>query len=786
VRVVDDTSGATQWEVSAAVNKRGALVASWVDMRAPGERCGYSSSRDGGATWSKNEFRINPKYNIAADPVVVADANGDFYMVCMSVGSGYNGGILEVARSTDDGLTWGPWVNAFEIPSSGFPDKPWMAAYGSGKLYMAWEDYISGSSFTRVRFTRSLDAGATWSPAVNLSAGGSWAELGTGIDTDAAGNVFISWAGYSQKPVYFVKSSDEGSTFTPQVKVGDNPMDTTISSLAVDPTGQHVYVVWNSAYSPQGVRISHSGDSGATWSAYRELSTTGNKVALDVDPLGTVHVIYEEDGTPKASVWYTHSKDNGTTFSTRTRVPEQATGCGSGTAYGSYEALVADSQAALHSWWCDTRGGEADIYYAKTGPQVVVTRIEVSPPNATVAADATQQYAAQGYDQSGNPVPVNVTWSVTGGAISAGGLYTPDKVGTYVVSAKFGAVTGSTNVTVVPGALSRIDVSPNGASITADQTLRYVAAGNDSKGNPVGVSPSWSSSGGSIDGTGLFTPQKVGKFVITASDKGRSGTADVTVIEGKPAILSVSPAEVPITADDTAQFTATMTDAKGNPLNASASWSVIGSAGSGSIDANGKYSPQKNGTFEIRASSSGLVASANVSVSPGKLAKISLDPTEGNITEGERLNFTVSGGDAKGNEIASLTLKWTVTGTIGTVDSRGSFIGTKPGTGKVNVEASDGKATLKASADMVVRARPVPPATVPGGDLFGNPLVLGLLLVAIIAAVAIAAIVVARRRRSSQPPTQYGPPPQWPPGRQPYPDQPQHDSQYDWQRDQWG
>src|SRR5579864_240644 len=47
-------------------------------------------------------------------------------------------------------------------------------------------------------------------------------------------------------------------------------------------------------------------------------------------------------------------------------------------------------------------------------------------PNATLAATATQQMVAVGYDADGRVVPITPTWSVVagGGTISASGVFT--------------------------------------------------------------------------------------------------------------------------------------------------------------------------------------------------------------------------------------------------------------------------------------------------------------------------------------------------------------------------
>lgn len=80
--------------------------------------------------------------------------------------------------------------------------------------------------------------------------------------------------------------------------------------------------------------------------------------------------------------------------------------------------------------------------------------------------------------------------------------------------------------------LASISISPASSTIELNSTVQLSAAGFDAGGNAVSISPSWSSSGGSISSSGLFTANTVGTFSISATDRGIVGNASITVIEG--------------------------------------------------------------------------------------------------------------------------------------------------------------------------------------------------------------------------------------------------------------
>jgi hypothetical protein len=83
------------------------------------------------------------------------------------------------------------------------------------------------------------------------------------------------------------------------------------------------------------------------------------------------------------------------------------------------------------------------------------TSIVVTPNSPSVAAGATQQFAAQERDQFGHAMSSQpaFTWSASGGTISTAGLFTaPSSSGSDTISAKSGSLTGTTTISVQAGA----------------------------------------------------------------------------------------------------------------------------------------------------------------------------------------------------------------------------------------------------------------------------------------------------------------------------------------------
>jgi hypothetical protein len=109
----------------------------------------------------------------------------------------------------------------------------------------------------------------------------------------------------------------------------------------------------------------------------------------------------------------------------------------------------------------------------------VLTTITVSPSSASVQTGGSQQFAATGLDQFGNPMnpQPTFTWSVSGGGtISPSGLFTAGSTagGPFTVTAASGTVSGTASVTVtsVPPDFS-LSVSPTSQSVRQGNAASY-------------------------------------------------------------------------------------------------------------------------------------------------------------------------------------------------------------------------------------------------------------------------------------------------------------------------
>jgi outer membrane protein OmpA-like peptidoglycan-associated protein len=193
---------------------------------------------------------------------------------------------------------------------------------------------------------------------------------------------------------------------------------------------------------------------------------------------------------------------------------------------------------------------------ACAGYTAKLATITVSPnsPDASLVANSSQQFTAEGRDARGALFAITPTWTVeaSGGTIDTNGLFTAGAMaGSYLntVRATEGNVSGnaSVNVTLPPLApvLKTITVTPEGPdTLPATTSRQFLAVGKDSAGRVISFTPVWSvvAGGGSINNAGLFTAGTVpGIYIntIKASLGTIAGYASLTVASTAASIATM-------------------------------------------------------------------------------------------------------------------------------------------------------------------------------------------------------------------------------------------------------
>jgi len=194
-----------------------------------------------------------------------------------------------------------------------------------------------------------------------------------------------------------------------------------------------------------------------------------------------------------------------------------------------------------------------------------------------VAAGQTASFTVDIRDQNGEPMADRKSVTATVQPPSLGtfdpltGVFTAGTApGTGTITLKAGGTQSTLAVTVVGGALDRIEVVPSIAEVAAKGTVQFAVKGVDAYGNTVPVgAPQWSASGGIITAAGGYTaPDQAGVYTITATAGGKTATATAQPPNYKAASVRLSKPATTLKANGIGELTltATVLDADGSPL----------------------------------------------------------------------------------------------------------------------------------------------------------------------------------------------------------------------------
>ncbi len=172
---------------------------------------------------------------------------------------------VRVRHSDDLGATWSApvAVNAEPEPVAADGDsRPKIAIAPNGTLHVTWTQPLPKPYTGIIRFSRSLDGGATWSRPITVHADRQ--EITHRFDAITVtddGTVFVVWidkrdqerakatgAPYRGAAVYFAVSDDNGASFRGDYRVADHSCECCRIALLAD--GDGVLALWRHVFEP--------------------------------------------------------------------------------------------------------------------------------------------------------------------------------------------------------------------------------------------------------------------------------------------------------------------------------------------------------------------------------------------------------------------------------------------------------------------------------------------------------------------------------------------------------
>ena len=345
----------------------------------------YYFSSDGGFTWG--EGTLTTPYGVWGDPVVIVDTNGSFYFLHLSLVN-WNQWLDRIVcqKSTDGGMTWddGAYMG---LNSPKQQDKEWAVVdRTNNNIYSSWTQFDNyGSTLPSdssvILFSRSTDAGATWSGAIRINVkAGDCEDMDNTVEgavpaVGPDGEIFISWAG--PLGLVFTKSTDGGLTWPSTNKIicdmpggwdfgipgifRANGLPVTCCDLSNGPYRGTIYINWSdqrNGSDDTDIWIVKSTDGGETWSSPKRVNNdpAGRQqffTWMTIDPVtGFLYTVFydrREHTGVLTDVYMAVSRDGGETFD-NFKVSESPFTPNSSIFFGDYTNISAVNNIVRPIW----------------------------------------------------------------------------------------------------------------------------------------------------------------------------------------------------------------------------------------------------------------------------------------------------------------------------------------------------------------------------------------------------------------------------------------------------
>ena len=231
-------------------------------------------------------------------------------------------------------------------------------------------------------------------------------------------------------------------------------------------------------------------------------------------------------------------------------------------------------------------GGTTPPAPVTTGP-ALVTRLDVTPPSATLAVNGTMQFTAQPFDSSGTQATADVAWTTdnpTVATVSDEGAVTARSAGGATITASAGDVSRAVAITVNapptppvatggggPAPVMSIRISGARDEVEVGTTFQLGASPLGASGSTLqGRTVTWTSDNPSVaavDGAGQVTALAQGNANITATSEQQATFVPLRVLPEAVARVSMSPDQVnPMAIGETVTLRATAYSSRNGAL----------------------------------------------------------------------------------------------------------------------------------------------------------------------------------------------------------------------------
>lgn len=310
-------------------------------------------------------------------------------------------------------------------------------------------------------------------------------------------------------------------------------------------------------------------------------------------------------------------------------------------------------------------------------PNAAISRLIVSPSLGTVQRGEPISFAAFGHRSAGDSVGVEVMWTASGGTVDGSGVFSAPTPGTYWVVARSvqqadKADSAAVYVVGPDNPVTSIEMTPKHLNLELGDVQQFTAQAKLQSGASATVPIFWTASGGTIDGSGLYSATDEGPFIVVAI--AANGLSDTSAVFVQPRrqlrTVRIEPAEVDVVAGGHEQFDVKAEWTDGTITTPS---TVDYSTDGGTIDAKGNFTAlSTEGDFVVVASARGSsqLARAVVRIKPASVTGVSINPGSVRLSRGGWMLFLASARYSDGSN-RMVSPSWKATG--GSIDNFGVF-----------------------------------------------------------------------------------------------------------------
>jgi hypothetical protein len=353
--IISVVSSGNGWEPAVAADPSAPFVyVGWMQYVGNKTLIRIATSSDGGVTFGPAQT-VCPACNTGTgqyDIVLATSSNGVLFATYMQ---SYK---ISFTKSSDHAATWTP---AITVSGKSWSDKPWIGVSPSGN-----DIYIAYASHGNVFAVASHNSGASFSAPLQLTNEKGIYYYPNGAAVLNNGTAVIVASEYPSSgtkvngpvPIVAFRTSDGGTSWTRTVvdTLNTGASYETSSVTTVTSDGTNLLLAYSGSLTTGAngkVFVRRSTDSGATWSARTEMTTSaGGADATSVAAAGKAGlfaITWMDNRGGAWNVWERESTDGGITWSTDTKVSDASSGAayktaaGFGMPYGDYDMVAINS-----------------------------------------------------------------------------------------------------------------------------------------------------------------------------------------------------------------------------------------------------------------------------------------------------------------------------------------------------------------------------------------------------------------------------------------------------------